>query len=110
MATFVRKAHGARRRKLRESLGISPLDNVPQYGTRFLTLMQIMNRDGEKCYLCSSVLATDDVQIEHIIARKHGGSDHPLNLALACSECNRRKRDLIVAFTIADRRPFFLLP
>ena len=29
--------------------------------------------------------------IEHIVARQHGGSDSPDNLALACPECNYRK-------------------
>lgn len=29
--------------------------------------------------------------IEHIIARQHGGSDDPENLALACYHCNARK-------------------
>jgi 5-methylcytosine-specific restriction endonuclease McrA len=29
--------------------------------------------------------------VEHIIARKHGGSDAPSNLALACDRCNAHK-------------------
>jgi hypothetical protein len=29
--------------------------------------------------------------IEHIIAKQHGGSDEPDNLALACHRCNLRK-------------------
>lgn len=84
-------------------------DDIPKSGSRYLTLVQLLNRDGGNCYLCGDVLALS-IQIDHIIARKHGGSDHPLNLALACKTCNARKRDLVVAFTIADRRPFFLLP
>lgn len=31
------------------------------------------------------------LQIEHVIARKHGGSDSLDNLALACAECNLHK-------------------
>jgi 5-methylcytosine-specific restriction endonuclease McrA len=31
------------------------------------------------------------LQIEHIVARKHGGSDGFENLALACAECNLHK-------------------
>jgi len=31
------------------------------------------------------------LQIEHIIPRKHGGSDSLENLALACAECNLHK-------------------
>jgi hypothetical protein len=29
--------------------------------------------------------------IEHIVAKQHGGSDHPDNLALACHRCNLHK-------------------
>jgi len=29
--------------------------------------------------------------IEHVLPRKHGGSDDPLNLALACRRCNALK-------------------
>jgi hypothetical protein len=30
-------------------------------------------------------------QIDHVTSRKHGGLDHPDNLALACYLCNRYK-------------------
>jgi hypothetical protein len=30
-------------------------------------------------------------QIEHIVARQHGGDDEPSNLALACHHCNLHK-------------------
>lgn len=29
--------------------------------------------------------------VEHIIARQHGGRDHPSNLAYACDRCNLHK-------------------
>ena len=29
--------------------------------------------------------------IEHVVARQHGGTDEPGNLALACHHCNLRK-------------------
>lgn len=29
--------------------------------------------------------------IEHIVARAHGGTDDPRNLALACARCNHQK-------------------
>lgn len=31
------------------------------------------------------------MQIEHIVPKKHGGSDDPSNLALACIDCNLHK-------------------
>ena len=49
---------------------------------------------GDCCEYCrrhqrESPLAT--LQIEHIIPKKHGGSDEPANLALACVDCNLGK-------------------
>lgn len=31
------------------------------------------------------------LQIEHVRPKKHGGTDEPANLALACIDCNLRK-------------------
>jgi len=55
---------------------------------------QVRERAGNRCEYCrthqdDSPLST--LQIEHIIPRKHGGSDHLDNLALACLECNLHK-------------------
>ena len=33
-------------------------------------------------------------QVEHIVARQHGGRDDSENLALACYHCNAHKREL----------------
>ena len=51
-------------------------------------------RAGNRCEYCQrhqddSPLAP--LQIEHIIPKKHGGSDEIENLALACIDCNLRK-------------------
>jgi 5-methylcytosine-specific restriction endonuclease McrA len=51
-------------------------------------------RAGNRCEYCR--LAQEDTplatfHIEHIVARKHGGSDDPSNLALACYHCNLHK-------------------
>ena len=46
-----------------------------------------------RCEYC--LLQTEDAgfphQIDHVISRKHGGTSHPDNLALACYLCNRFK-------------------
>lgn len=54
----------------------------------------VRERAGHCCEYCGlpqqySPLAR--LQIEHIIPKKHGGRDHPENLALACIECNLHK-------------------
>lgn len=97
--------------KLIEPLPIDAIrGGLSEYRARDLTILQLLSRDGERCYVCGTGLEAVSFEIDHVIARRHGGTDNLWNLALACSTCNRRKRDLVIAFTIADRRPFFLLP
>lgn len=57
--------------------------------------MRIMERDGFKCTLCGhgrdqGVL----LQVDHKIARVHGGKDTEENLRVLCIDCNIGKRDL----------------
>ena len=54
----------------------------------------VRDRAGNRCEYCQlhqddSPLAT--LHIEHIVAKKHGGSDVSSNLALACIDCNLHK-------------------
>ncbi len=54
----------------------------------------VWERAGGRCEYCQ--LHQDDADfllfhVEHVIARQHGGADHPDNLCLACSECNWAK-------------------
>jgi hypothetical protein len=50
-------------------------------------------RAGNRCEYCALPQEFSSLRFhtEHIIARQHGGSDHPDNLALACPECNFHK-------------------
>ena len=53
----------------------------------------VVTRAGRRCEYC--LIAEEDTfldcQVDHIISRKHGGTDALSNLALACAACNRRK-------------------
>ena len=54
----------------------------------------IRQRAGERCEYCrlpQSATPLLGFHIEHIVARQHGGSDNPSNLALACDRCNAYK-------------------
>ena len=58
------------------------------------TRVLVRERAGNRCEYCQ--LHQDDsplaaLHIEHIIPKKHGGSDDMDNLALACIDCNLRK-------------------
>ncbi|HEY3245724.1 MAG TPA: HNH endonuclease [Phycisphaerae bacterium] len=59
-------------------------------GTRQL----VRDRAGHRCEYCRLHQGHEPFyrfHIEHIIAKMHGGSDDPNNLALACHRCNERK-------------------
>ena len=63
---------------------------MPREATRIL----VRDRAGNRCEYCR--LQQDDsplaaLHVEHVVPRKHGGSDDPQNLALACIDCNLRK-------------------
>ena len=51
-------------------------------------------RAGGRCEYCrlpDSAMDSADFHVEHIVARKHGGSDNEDNLAWACIFCNLYK-------------------
>jgi hypothetical protein len=53
----------------------------------------VRRRAGERCEYCRLRQEHSELvhHIEHIVAKQHGGSDDPDNLALACHRCNLQK-------------------
>ena len=53
----------------------------------------VRQRAGHRCEYCRLPQHASALRfhVEHIVARQHGGSDDPANLALACPECNFHK-------------------
>jgi 5-methylcytosine-specific restriction endonuclease McrA len=54
----------------------------------------VRQRAGSRCEYCrlpEEASALGSLQIEHVVARQHGGTDDPDNLALACDRCNLYK-------------------
>jgi hypothetical protein len=51
----------------------------------------IIERDGSACYICGAVLASDKVELDHLLPVARGGSSLPENLSVSCGPCNRRK-------------------
>jgi hypothetical protein len=49
------------------------------------------DRRCENCHMSAEVWDQYTFHIEHIYAKKHGGSDDPQNLCLSCPECNWSK-------------------
>ena len=50
----------------------------------------VWSRAGDRCEYCRIHQAHSELthHVEHIRAKKHGGSDDPSNLCLACERCN----------------------
>lgn len=53
----------------------------------------VRNRAGNRCEYClmPQTFRRLRFQIDHVVARQHGGSDETTNLALCCGRCNRHK-------------------
>ena len=53
----------------------------------------VRQRAGNRCEYCGLPQHASALRfhIEHIVARRHGGTDDQTNLALACPECNFQK-------------------
>jgi hypothetical protein len=55
----------------------------------------IFARDNFTCIYCGKSSVENDVPlaIDHIVARKNGGTDVAVNLVTSCQECNSSKKD-----------------
>lgn len=54
----------------------------------------VRERAAGRCEYCRLAAAWEPFftyHVEHIVARQHGGADHPDNLAFACHHCNLLK-------------------
>jgi hypothetical protein len=53
----------------------------------------VRQRAGHRCEYCLLRQEQSGLthHVEHIVARQHGGTDDPDNLALACNRCNASK-------------------
>ena len=69
----------------RTDLGEIPRYNAPENKT------QLYGEQGGHCNGCGEHFQTQHLEIDHIIARFVGGTDHIDNLQLLCSHCNRVK-------------------
>lgn len=54
------------------------------------------------CVRCSKKLRKGDVDIDHIVPQKHGGSDRLNNLQCMCRNCNRSKQANVDINTAKD--------
>ena len=55
---------------------------------------RVRRRAADRCEYCGISQAASDfyrLQVEHVVARQHGGATTESNLALACQHCNLHK-------------------
>lgn len=55
---------------------------------------RLYHHQQERCVYCGNVYQYDELQIEHMIPKVRGGSDHIRNCQLACRRCNQAKGTL----------------
>ena len=67
---------------------------------------QVRRRARGRCEYCRMAQAYDDLpfEVDHIIARKHGGRTTLGNLALSCFYCNSYKGDNIAGLDPVTKR------
>ncbi|MGB3613157.1 MAG: HNH endonuclease signature motif containing protein [Elainellaceae cyanobacterium] len=52
---------------------------------------KVYRRDGFRCVYCQKRVKADQLTLDHVIPKAHGGSDKMRNLVAACFECNSAK-------------------
>ena len=65
-------------------------DRLPTKEVRY-TRSNIYNRDGYCCQYCGERFSKDDLNLDHVIPRDHGGESNWENIVCSCIECNTRK-------------------
>ena len=74
------------------------LEELPNYRTHKHVLF---GRQEGKCNGCQTEFPFRIFEIDHVIPRSRGGTDHEENLQLLCSHCNRVKGDRDQAYLMA---------
>lgn len=68
------------------------LGRIPPYNSRANRVALYGEQEGD-CNGCGVHFEMRNLEVDHIIARAEGGTDHLANLQLLCGNCNRVKGD-----------------
>ena len=61
----------------------------------------LFGRQEGRCGGCKTEFLFKIMEVDHVVPRSRGGSDHPENLQLLCPNCNRIKGDRDMAYLVA---------
>ncbi|MDG2468593.1 MAG: HNH endonuclease [Pirellulaceae bacterium] len=75
-----------------EIITLSEFDRVPSSSVTF-SRRNLFKRDRFTCQYCHQQPVSDQLTIDHVLPRSHGGGSSWENCVLACVECNHFKAD-----------------
>ena len=67
-------------------------------------LQTLFHRDGKQCWYCGKPLTPETATIEHLLNVSNGGNNHVNNLAVACSPCNQKARNMSITEKVILRQ------
>ncbi len=71
-------------------LVLSAYEHLPKGRVRFSRL-NIYARDGDICQYCGRKLARNELNLDHVLPRSHGGKTSWENVVCSCVPCNLKK-------------------
>lgn len=77
------------------------LGKIPTYNS-IENKKKLYGEQGGNCNGCKTNFLIQHFEVDHIIDRKKGGTDHIKNLQLLCSNCNRIKGDRGMEYLMAQ--------
>jgi 5-methylcytosine-specific restriction endonuclease McrA len=80
------------RLRVPEVLALTTYDRMPEASVSF-SRRNIFKRDHYTCQYCGSQPGSEELSIDHIVPRSHGGASTWENCVLACITCNKNKAD-----------------
>lgn len=80
------------RLRVPEVVALTQYDRIPMNAVTF-SRRNIYKRDRYTCQYCGSQPGTEELTLDHVVPRSHGGISTWENCVLACIGCNKRKAD-----------------
>ena len=80
------------RLKVPEVIALTHYDRLPQRSVAF-SRRNLFKRDKFTCQYCGKRPGSEELTIDHVTPKSHGGTTNWTNCVVACVDCNSRKAD-----------------